>query len=148
MTASQHDSMTAGITALGRRVGETFETFPVPDTVERVTLINEDFTAICPVTDQRDFYQVIASYMPDQVCLESKTWRLYLAGFANDGAFCESLASRICTDLWDALEPMDIRVSLTQRMHGGTIIKAHAHRSRLPQPAAGKGGTHHGRYRT
>jgi hypothetical protein len=132
MTASQHDSMTAGITALGRRVGEfeTFETFPAPDTVER------------------DFYQVIASYMPDQVCLESKTWRLYLAGFANDGAFCESLASRICTDLWDALEPMDIRVSLTQRMHGGTIIKAHAHRSRLPQPAAGKGGTHHGRYRT
>lgn len=139
--------MTTGeITALGRRVTEfdRFETFPAPPSLERVTLANDDFTAICPVTSQRDFYSIIASYQPNRVCLETKTWRLYLAQFANQGHFCEALANYICTDLWAALDPKDLRISLTQRVHGGTVIKAHAHLT-TPQPfirGADNGPTH------
>lgn len=120
--------------ALGRRVTEFegFDTFEAPKHLERVMLTCDDeFTAICPVTGQRDFYTVLVMYVPGHrhpVCVESKTWKLYLAQFDNQGVFCEALAARIAEDVFDGIAADEVRVTVIQKPRGGTSIKAVAHR--------------------
>ena len=66
------------------------------------------------------------SYEPDRLCLESKSLKLYLSGYRNEGAFCEALAVRIRDDVAAALElPHDkVRVTLKQKARGGITITA------------------------
>jgi 7-cyano-7-deazaguanine reductase len=65
-------------------------------------------------------------YDPDALCLESKSLKLYLASFRNEGAFCEALAVRIRDDVAEALELATdrVRVTLRQKARGGITIVA------------------------
>ena len=65
-------------------------------------------------------------YWPAALCLESKSLKLYLSGFRNEGAFCEALAVKIRDDIAAALElPADkVRVTLKQKARGGITITA------------------------
>ena len=67
-------------------------------------------------------------YSPEALCLESKSLKLYLNGFRNEGAFCEALAVKIRDDVAEALElPTDkVRVMLEQKARGGITITATA----------------------
>jgi 7-cyano-7-deazaguanine reductase len=82
--------------------------------------------AMCPVTDQPDMYVATVDYEPDALCIESKSLKLYLAQFRNEGAFCEALAVRIRDDAAAALElpPEKVRVTLRQKARGGITIVA------------------------
>ena len=60
------------------------ETFANPG-VARVELESDELTAICPVTGQPDLYRARIEYDPDALCLESKSVKLYLARFRNEG---------------------------------------------------------------
>ena len=117
---------------LGSRVThfQGFETFPTPPEVTEVTMVSDEVTAVCPVTGQPDWYTVEINYIPGQKCLESKTLKLYLQSFRNAGHFCEKLASIICRDLFEALEPHSIRVSIRQKSRGGVSITATSTRHR------------------
>jgi 7-cyano-7-deazaguanine reductase len=117
--------------ALGSRVTrfQGFETFPTPPGVTEVTMVSDEVTAVCPVTGQPDWYTVEINYAPDRRCLESKTLKLYLQSFRNAGHFCEKLASIICEELFEALKPHDIRVSIKQKSRGGVSIVATARKS-------------------
>jgi 7-cyano-7-deazaguanine reductase len=114
--------------ALGQPGSEAFagiETFPNPG-VSHVELTSDELTAVCPVTGQPDMYVATIEYEPDKLCLESKSLKLYLAAFRNEGAFCEALAVRIRDDVAAALELPHERVSvaLQQKARGGITIVA------------------------
>ena len=80
--------------ALGRPGSEAYaglETFPNPG-VSRVEMRSDELTAVCPITGQPDMYVATIAYAPKGLCLESKSLKLYLSHFRNEGAFCEALA--------------------------------------------------------
>jgi 7-cyano-7-deazaguanine reductase len=114
--------------ALGHAGSEQYgglESFPNPG-VSRVELTSDELVAVCPVTGQPDMYVATIEYSPGPLCLESKSLKLYLNGFRNEGAFCEALAVRIRTDVAEALElpPENVRVTLKQKARGGISITA------------------------
>ena len=114
--------------ALGHAGSEHYaglETFPNPG-VARVEMTSDELVAMCPVTDQPDMYVATIDYEPDALCIESKSLKLYLAQFRNEGAFCEALAVRIRDDVAATLElpPEKVRVTLRQKARGGITIVA------------------------
>src|SRR5437868_12714090 len=116
--------------ALGHSGSEHYaglESFPNPGVVE-VELTSDELTAMCPITGQPDMYIATIVYRPDSLCLESKSLKLYLLHFRNEGAFCEALAVRIRDDVADALQldKAAVEVTLEQKSRGGITITATA----------------------
>ena len=116
--------------ALGHAGSEHYaglETFPNPG-VAYVEMTSDELAAICPVTGQPDLYVATIEYEPQELCLESKSLKLYLATFRNEGHFCEALAVRIRDDVAKALElgPERVTVTLEQKARGGITIVAPA----------------------
>ena len=114
--------------ALGHAGSDAYvglETFPNPG-VEVVELVSDELTAMCPITNQPDFYTARIEYRPRDLCLESKSLKIYLSRFRGEGAFCEALAVRIRDEIAAALElPHDaVRVTLRQKARGGITITA------------------------
>ncbi|MFL5913065.1 MAG: preQ(1) synthase [Gaiellaceae bacterium] len=116
--------------ALGHAGSEHYaglESFPNPGVAE-VEMTSDELTAVCPITAQPDFYVARISYRPETLCLESKSLKLYLARFRNEGAFAEALAVQIKNDVASALEldASAVTVTLTQKARGGITIAATA----------------------
>jgi 7-cyano-7-deazaguanine reductase len=120
--------MESGFVALGHAGSEHYagiETFPNPG-VSSVSMVSDELSAICPVTAQPDLYEASIVYRPDALCIESKSLKLYLAQFRNEGHFAEALSVRIREDVAAALQvPLDrVRVELVQKARGGITITA------------------------
>jgi 7-cyano-7-deazaguanine reductase len=116
--------------ALGQPGNEHYvglETFANPG-VTTVEMASDELTAVCPVTAQPDMYVVSITYRPRHLCIESKSLKLYLAHFRNDGIFAEALAVTIKQDVATAIEvePAGVTVTLTQKARGGITITATA----------------------
>ena len=114
--------------ALGHSGSEHYaglESFANPG-VASVELVSDELTAVCPITGQPDMYRLTIGYRPDGLCLESKSLKLYLARFRNEGAFCEALAVRIRDEVASALSlaPDRVSVTLEQKARGGITISA------------------------
>lgn len=114
--------------ALGHAGSEHYaglETFPNPG-VSLVKMTSDELAAICPVTSQPDLYVASIEYRPDELCLESKSLKLYLAGYRNEGHFCEALAVKIRNDVAEILllPPDEVTVTLQQKARGGITITA------------------------
>jgi 7-cyano-7-deazaguanine reductase len=101
------------------------ETFANPG-VERVEMTSDELAALCPITLQPDMYVATIAYRPRALCLESKSVKLYLMQFRNEGQFCEALTVRIRDDVATVLEiPADrVNVTLRQKSRGGIAIVA------------------------
>jgi 7-cyano-7-deazaguanine reductase len=101
------------------------ETFANPG-VERVEMTSDELAALCPITLQPDMYVATIAYRPKALCLESKSVKLYLMQFRNEGQFCEALTVRIRDDVATVLEiPADrVNVTLRQKSRGGIAIVA------------------------
>jgi 7-cyano-7-deazaguanine reductase len=116
--------------ALGQAGSDAYvglETFENPG-VARVEMTSDELAAVCPITGQPDLYVATIEYEPEALCLESKSLKLYLASYRNEGAFCEALAVKIRDDVGAALElPREkVRVTLRQKARGGITIVAEA----------------------
>lgn len=114
--------------ALGHAGSEHYaglETFPNPG-VSRVEMTSDELVAVCPVTGQPDLYLAAIDYSPADHCLESKSLKLYLNSFRNEGVFCEALAVKIRDDVAEALglTAEDVTVTLEQKARGGITITA------------------------
>jgi 7-cyano-7-deazaguanine reductase len=114
--------------ALGHAGSEHYaglETFPNPG-VSEVEMTSDELVAVCPITGQPDLYVAVIEYSPDALCLESKSLKLYLNGYRDEGHFCEALAVKIRDDVAQALELSGdrVRVSLEQKARGGITITA------------------------
>jgi 7-cyano-7-deazaguanine reductase len=114
--------------ALGSPGSEAYaglETFANPG-VSRVEMRSDELTAVCPITGQPDLYAATIEYDPQELCVESKSLKLYLMQFRDQGHFCEALTVRIRDDVAQALElaPERVRVTLVQKARGGITITA------------------------
>jgi 7-cyano-7-deazaguanine reductase len=121
-------SRSTDFVALGHPGNERYaglESFANPGVAE-VELASDELAAVCPITGQPDLYRVSIGYQPDALCLESKSLKLYLNGFREEGHFCEALAVKIRDDVAAALELERDRVTVTleQKARGGITITA------------------------
>ncbi|MBS4032804.1 MAG: preQ(1) synthase [Clostridiales bacterium] len=116
-------------TALGKKVTEPcrqLDVFPKPAGVETIVLESDEVTSLCPVTGQPDWETVVIEYMPDKFCIESKSLKLYLWSFREEGVFCEALAAQIAQDVDSACKPYRCKVTVIQKPRGGIKITASA----------------------
>ncbi len=79
----------------------------------------DEFTSLCPITGQPDFAQISIKYIPDQHCIESKSLKLYLFSFRNEGVFYEEITNRIFTDLINVCNPRRLIVTGKFTARGG-----------------------------
>jgi 7-cyano-7-deazaguanine reductase len=115
--------------ALGNNVTtptRRLEVFPAPPHVTKVVLESDEVTSLCPVTGQPDWETVRIEFEPDAYCIESKSLKLYLWSFREEGSFCENLAARIALDVYEACKPHRVSVLVTQKPRGGIVISATA----------------------
>lgn len=87
-----------------------------------VLLICEEFTCVCPITSQPDFAKIIIEYTPDELLVESKSLKLYLGSYRNEGIFHEFVVNAICHDLVKLLSPLSIEVRGEFSSRGGIRI--------------------------
>lgn len=116
------------------------ETFPNPRP-ERDFLIHfqiPEFTCLCPKTGQPDFATIFVDYVPDALCVELKSLKLYIWSFRNEGAFHEAVTNRILDDLAGAVSPRFMRVHAKFYVRGGIFTNVLAeHRAEGWQPGPG-----------
>jgi 7-cyano-7-deazaguanine reductase len=97
------------------------ETFPNPQR-ERdysISIKIPEFTCLCPKTGQPDFATLKLEYVPDKVCIELKSLKLYVWSYRNTGAFHEAVTNRILDDLVAALAPRHVRLTAKFNVRGG-----------------------------
>ena len=78
-----------------------------------------EFTCLCPRTGQPDFATLILDYVPDRVCVELKSLKLYVWSYRNEGAFHEAVTNRILDDLVRAVKPRYMRLTARFYVRGG-----------------------------
>lgn len=97
-----------------------------------------EFTALCPKTGQPDFGTIEISYVPDRLCVELKSLKLYIWSYRNKGAFHEAVTNRILDDLVRATRPRFMRLTAKFFVRGGiftTVVAEHVKRGWKPSPA-------------
>jgi 7-cyano-7-deazaguanine reductase len=78
-----------------------------------------EFTCLCPKTGQPDFATLHLEYIPDQLCVELKSLKLYVWSFRDEGAFHEDVTNRILDDLVSACQPRFMRLRAEFGVRGG-----------------------------
>ena len=120
----------SGLSLLGKKAAakRELETFPNHHQGRNyvVTLRTDEFTCLCPATGQPDFADITIEYIPDRKIVESKSLKLYLWSFRNEGVFNEHVANVILDDLVAALSPKWCRVSADFAVRGGIAISVEA----------------------
>ena len=118
------------LTILGKESmpSRKLETFPNhhPKRDYMVTMQNEEFTCVCPLTGQPDFAKIKIQYIPDQLILESKSLKLYLQSFRNEGTFHEHVTNVILDDIVAALAPRWCKITADFTVRGGIGISVDA----------------------
>ena len=78
-----------------------------------------EFTSVCPKTGQPDFATMILEYIPNNLCVELKSYKIYLNSFRNDGIFYESVTNKILDDLVVVVEPRYMKLTAEFNARGG-----------------------------
>jgi 7-cyano-7-deazaguanine reductase len=78
-----------------------------------------EFTSLCPKTGQPDFATMVVEYIPDKLCIELKSLKLYFHSFRNDGIYFESVTNKILDDLVTAIKPRYMRLTAEFNTRGG-----------------------------
>jgi 7-cyano-7-deazaguanine reductase len=110
---------------------QSLETFvnPAPRRDYRIHMELPEFTCLCPKTGQPDFATLILDYVPDKLCVELKSLKLYIWSYRNEGAFHEAVTNRILDDLVAATRPRFMRLTARFFVRGGiftTVVAQHA----------------------
>lgn len=104
---------------------ETFKN-EYPNRDYNIIHVAPEFTSLCPKTGQPDFGKITIEYVPDKICVELKSLKLYLNSFRNDGIFYESVANRILDDLIKVCKPRYMLITAEFNVRGGisSIVEA------------------------
>lgn len=104
-----------------KQLSKTLETFPNPaqerDYVIRMTV--PEFTCLCPKTGQPDFARLEIEYIPERLCVELKSLKLYIWSFRDQGTFHEAVTNEILGDLVDCMQPRFLRITAKFNVRGG-----------------------------
>ena len=105
-------------------------TFPNPNPARdyEIRIDAPEFTCVCPVTGQPDFATITIDYVPDKLCIELKSLKLYLWSYRDEGAFHEAVTNRMLDDFVQAIAPRRMTVTGAFNARGGiktTVIARH-----------------------
>lgn len=106
---------------------ETFDN-PNPERDYTLHMRIPEFTCLCPKTGQPDFATFHIDYVPDELCVELKSLKLYMWSFRDQGAFHEKVTNDVLGDLVDAIAPRFMRVTAEFNVRGGiytTVVAEH-----------------------
>ena len=111
------------------RPSKQLETFanPRPARAYHIEFDCPEFTCLCPMTGQPDFATILIDYVPNELCVELKSLKLYLWSYRDEGAFHEAVTNRICDDLVAAISPRAITVTGKFRIRGGITTTVTVH---------------------
>jgi 7-cyano-7-deazaguanine reductase len=100
---------------------KTLDTFVNPAAGRNYTIRLDvpEFTCLCPKTGQPDFATLTIEYVPDELCIELKSLKLYIWSFRDQGAFHEAVTNQILNDLVTACRPQFMRVLARFNVRGG-----------------------------
>jgi 7-cyano-7-deazaguanine reductase len=96
-----------------------------------------EFTCLCPKTGQPDFAVIYLDYIPEALCVELKSLKLYMWSFRDEGCFHEAVTNQILDDLVDAVSPKFMRVTAKFYVRGGiftNVVAEHRKNGWQPQP--------------
>ncbi len=132
------------------RPAKQLQTFPNPSPRRdyRIHIEIPEFTCLCPMTGQPDFATLLVDYIPDRLCVELKSLKLYVWSFRDEGAFHEAVTNRILDDLASAMRPRYARLEARFNVRGGiftTVVAEHRKRGWRPAPAVALGSMPEGR---
>ena len=112
------------------------ESFPNPRPARdyEIEFVFPEFTSVCPVTGQPDFATITVRYVPDQLCVEMKSLKLYFFAYRSKGIFYEAVVNTILDDLLATLRPRYMKVTGAFNARGGTTgtVTAEHDARRLP----------------
>jgi 7-cyano-7-deazaguanine reductase len=102
------------------------ETWPSQYPDYEIEIIQPEFTSVCPKTGLPDFGKIVLRYVPDKLCLELKSYKMYLNAYRSLGIFQENVVNRILRDVVKAARPRAATVvgDFTPRGGLSTIITA------------------------
>ena len=115
---------------------ETFEN-PKPQHDYTIHISVPEFTCLCPKTGQPDFATINIDYVPDKLCIELKSLKLYIWSFRDEGAFHEAVTNQILSDLATACSPRFMRITAEFNVRGGiytTVTAEHKDKNWNPEP--------------
>lgn len=120
--------------------GKTLETFdnPKPNRDFHIHMEIPEFTCLCPKTGQPDFAVLYLDYIPDKLCVELKSLKLYIWSFRDEGCFHEAVTNRILDDLVAAIQPRFMRLTAKFYVRGGiftNIVAEHRKAGWQPLPS-------------
>ena len=100
---------------------KNLETFANPNPERDYTINFEcpEFTCLCPRTGQPDFATIRIEYVPDKLCVELKSLKLYLWSYRNEGTFHEAVTNKILDDLVKVTRPRRMKVTGDFFVRGG-----------------------------
>ena len=106
---------------MSTRPSKELETFPNPNPERDYTvrIDSPEFTCLCPKTGQPDFAEIKLSYVPDQLCVELKSLKMYYWSFRDEGHFHEKVTNMIADDLIKLLDPRSLRLEAIFNVRGG-----------------------------
>ena len=118
---------------------DQLETFANPQPTRDYTIRMQipEFTCLCPRTGQPDFATLDLEYVPDRVCVELKSLKLYIWSFRNRGAFHEAVTNEIADHLDSTLRARFLRLTARFNVRGGiytTIVAERRQADWQPQP--------------
>ena len=97
---------------------DTFEN-PKPERDYTINFTCPEFTCVCPKTGQPDFAEIRISYIPDKLCVELKSLKLYLWSFRDEGHFHEKVTNMIADDLIKLVNPRKLELEAEFYVRGG-----------------------------
>jgi len=97
---------------------ETFAN-PAPERDYTIRMTIPEFTCLCPKTGQPDFATLKLEYVPNELCVELKSLKLYIWSFRSRGAFHEAVTNEVLHDLVAALAPRFMRLAADFNVRGG-----------------------------
>jgi 7-cyano-7-deazaguanine reductase len=110
---------------------------PRPERDYTIHIDIPEFTCLCPMTGQPDFATLHLAYVPERLCVELKSLKLYMWSYRDEGAFHEAVTNRILDDLVEALQPRFARLAAKFNVRGGLyteVIAEHRAESWIARP--------------
>jgi len=107
---------------------DILDTFPNPKIKRDFTINIEipEFSCLCPKTGQPDFAVLEIDYIPDELCIELKSLKLYVWSYRDQGAFHEAVTNKILDDLVAKISPRFMSIEAKFNVRGGIFTNVTA----------------------
>lgn len=106
---------------MSTQASKKLETFANPNTQNDylIKIQTREFTCLCPKTGQPDFATIRLEYIADALCVELKSFKLYIWSYREQGAFHEAVTNQILDDLVAVISPRYAKVEAIFNVRGG-----------------------------